>query len=337
MNTEKIYRTFAEIIDKEEDLEFASVIVQKLNLILITSPELAEFRKRLKSLETRQDGQVLFTTLYRSWCHNAVSLFSLCLLAQAYEHASNLLYIFADLDITVQMLVQIDKLVQLIESPVFTYIRLQLLEPEKYPHLYKCLYGILMLLPQSSAFLSLRNRLNAVNSAGFLHIAPKSTPNVLQTRSRIGRDEIKWQELLTHFRSVQLRHEKGRRQAMGGDGASISMSGYSDRDLDLGGLHLNQKENIGDRAGQKQPAVLARPNIRRRVTGEVPVPSPGGGLVKPVALSPLNPKARVTSGLITGAVTAGMGVGTSNGGSMLAGGQRGVIGKRPTMDMGRKV
>lgn len=31
-----------------------------------------------------------------------------------------------------------------------------------------------MLLPQSSAFVSLRNRLNAVNSAGFLHIAPKT-------------------------------------------------------------------------------------------------------------------------------------------------------------------
>lgn len=95
-----------------QDLEFASVIVQKLNIILITSPELADFRKRLKSLETRvrlglfsrvyvthvgvlfqQDGQALFTTLYRSWCHNAVAVFSLCLLAQAYEHASNLLYI----------------------------------------------------------------------------------------------------------------------------------------------------------------------------------------------------------------------------------------------------
>lgn len=36
-----------------QDLEFAGVIVQKLNIILITSPELADFRKRLKSLETR--------------------------------------------------------------------------------------------------------------------------------------------------------------------------------------------------------------------------------------------------------------------------------------------
>lgn len=36
-----------------QDLEFASVIVQKLSIILITSPELADFRKRLKSHETR--------------------------------------------------------------------------------------------------------------------------------------------------------------------------------------------------------------------------------------------------------------------------------------------
>lgn len=90
-------------------------------------------------LSIQQDGQALFTTLYRCWCHNAVAVLSLCLLAQAYEHASNLLYILyvthtlslfsivtsasggsADLEITVPLLVQIDKLVQLIESPVFT-------------------------------------------------------------------------------------------------------------------------------------------------------------------------------------------------------------------------
>lgn len=34
---------------------------------------------------------MLFTAIYRSWCHNAVAVFALCLLAQAYEHASNLL------------------------------------------------------------------------------------------------------------------------------------------------------------------------------------------------------------------------------------------------------
>ncbi|KAG1764479.1 hypothetical protein EV702DRAFT_1215443 [Suillus placidus] len=68
-----------------------------------------------------------------------------------------------------------------------------------------------MLLPQSTAFVSLRNRLNAVNSAGFLHIAPKATPNPIASRSKLGRDEIKWQELLNHFRALQSKHEKARR------------------------------------------------------------------------------------------------------------------------------
>ena len=63
LNTERIYRTFAEILEKEEDLEFASVMVQKLNMILITSPELADFRRRLKSLETRASGTTLLCHL----------------------------------------------------------------------------------------------------------------------------------------------------------------------------------------------------------------------------------------------------------------------------------
>ncbi|KAI0294591.1 vacuolar protein 14 C-terminal Fig4p binding-domain-containing protein [Multifurca ochricompacta] len=292
LSTERIYKAFAEILEKEEDLDFASVIVQKLSTILITSPELADFRRRLKSLETRQDGQALFVTLYRSWCHNAVAVFSLCLLAQAYEHASNLLGILrvspslipaADLEMTVQILVQIDKLVQLIESPVFTYIRLQLLEPDRYPYLFKCLYGLLMLLPQSSAFISLRNRLNAVNSAGFLHIAPKpSTVATVATRSKLARDEIKWPELLAHFRVVQTRHERARRAALG-SAPDIS-------------------------ATLPSSALPERPAPRRRVTGLGEVPGPPGPSSlssstasngRPGALSPLNPRARVQGGVAT--------------------------------------
>ncbi|KAI0057608.1 ARM repeat-containing protein [Artomyces pyxidatus] len=285
LNTERIYKAFAEILEKEEDLEFASSIVQKLSMILITSPELADFRKRLKSLETRQDGQALFVTLYRSWCHNAVSVFSLCLLAQAYEHASNLLSIFADLEITVQLLVQIDKLVQLIESPVFTYLRLQLLEPDRYPYLFKCLYGVLMLLPQSTAFISLRNRLNAVNSAGFLHIAPRpSAVSAMSTRSKLVRDEIKWAELLSHFRAVQAKHERARRQALGSP-PDISST--------LPSINVSAE----------------RPAARRRVTGpgELPqpvLPSPLSPPSRSGALSPLNPRARVQGGLMASTVTA---------------------------------
>ncbi|KAM0177844.1 hypothetical protein ACHAPC_008633 [Botrytis cinerea] len=173
LSAERIYRTLADCIEKEEDVEFASIMVQNLNNNLITAPELADLRKRLRNIENK-DGQAFFVALFRSWCYNAVATFSLCLLGQAYEQAYNLLQIFAELEMTVNMLIQIDKLVQLLESPVFTYLRLQLLEPEKYPHLYKCLYGLLMLLPQSSAFAALKNRLNSVSAIGYLHIAPRA-------------------------------------------------------------------------------------------------------------------------------------------------------------------
>ncbi|KAI5196706.1 ARM repeat-containing protein [Aureobasidium subglaciale] len=215
LSAERIYRTLADCLEKDEDVEFASIMVQNLNNNLITAPELADLRKRLRNLENR-DGQTFFVTLFRAWCHNAVATFSLCLLAQAYEQAYNLLQIIAELEMTVNMLIQIDKLVQLLESPVFTYLRLQLLEPERFPHLYKCLYGLLMLLPQSSAFAALKNRLNSVSAIGYLHIAPRTAPttpsvstfdrpNRLKSREDPG---IKWSDLLEKFKSVQ---EKARR------------------------------------------------------------------------------------------------------------------------------
>ena len=174
LSAERIYKTLASCLEKDEDVEFASIMVQNLNNNLITAPELSGLRKQLRNINRDEAGRDFFVPLFRSWCHNAVSTFSLCLLAQAYEQAYALLQIFAELEMTVNMLIQIDKLVQLLESPVFTYLRLQLLEPEKYPYLYKCLYGLLMLLPQSSAFAALKNRLNSVSAIGYLHIPPKS-------------------------------------------------------------------------------------------------------------------------------------------------------------------
>lgn len=53
LSAERIYRTLADCIEKEDDVEFASIMVQNLNNNLITAPELAELRKRLRNLETR--------------------------------------------------------------------------------------------------------------------------------------------------------------------------------------------------------------------------------------------------------------------------------------------
>lgn len=54
-------------------------------------------------------------------------------------------------------------------------LRLQLLEPEQHADLFKALYGVLMLLPQSAAYETLKSRLNAISSLGVLHLLQKSS------------------------------------------------------------------------------------------------------------------------------------------------------------------
>jgi len=242
LSAERIYRTMADCLAKDEDVEFASIMVQNLNNNLITAPELADLRRRLRNLDNK-DGQSFFVILFKAWCNNAVATFSLCLLAQAYEQAYHLLQVFADLEMTVNMLIQIDKLVQLLESPVFTYLRMQLLEPERYPHLYKCMYGLLMLLPQSSAFAALKNRLNSVSAIGYLHIAPQRSsstsassgipssagsnvstferPGRLKPRDGLGGPEaggtVKWSELLDRFKQTQEKARRTQRMASMGE------------------------------------------------------------------------------------------------------------------------
>ncbi|KAI9012843.1 vacuolar protein 14 C-terminal Fig4p binding-domain-containing protein [Gaertneriomyces semiglobifer] len=296
LHPERMYRTFGEILEREDDLEFASTMVQNLNFILITAPELVDLRRRLRNLDSK-DGILLFTALYRSWCHNAVAVFSLCLLAQAYEHASALLMLFADLDITVNLLIQIDKLVQLLESPVFTYLRLQLLEPDKHPHLLKCLYGILMLLPQSSAFATLRNRLNSVSNMAFVF---SDTANQVDPQSRTGApgklsrgksssdtsQQVKWSDLLQQFRSMQGRHERARRT--GGRGSMSSLDRTSSKSRRSRTLRSEDVNNIDDTSAPVGAAEPTKSSTRERAgsfasssTARVKRTVPGGSPQSP--------------------------------------------------------
>ncbi|KAM7271617.1 hypothetical protein ACFE04_030831 [Oxalis oulophora] len=168
LNAERVYREFSTILVDESDLEFASVMVQALNLILLTSSELYELRDLLKQSLVKPAGKDLFVSLYASWCHSPMAIISLCLLAQAYQYAGVVIQSLVEEDINVKFLVQLDKLIRLLETPIFAYLRLQLLEPERNIWLLKALYGLLMLLPQQSvAFKILRTRLKTVPSYSF--------------------------------------------------------------------------------------------------------------------------------------------------------------------------
>ena len=163
LGAERVFREMAAILAESDDLAFSGIMVQALNLILLTAVETSQLRACLKRSADDSSGSELFLALFPSWCHSAVATVSLCLLARAYTQASRVVCSLGDVDTTVDLLVQVDQLVQLLETPVFTSLRLQLLVPSQHPSLLKTLHGLLLLLPvQSSAWMTLSARLQCV-------------------------------------------------------------------------------------------------------------------------------------------------------------------------------
>jgi vacuole morphology and inheritance protein 14 len=141
-------------------------------------------------------------------------------------------------------------------------------------------------------------------------------------RAKLGREEIKWQELLAHFRSVQVRHEKARRVALGMENPlADGLLGEG-----VSGSHGEKGYSNG------APGSSARPSSRRRVTGELHGPpstnapaSAGSGMMgRAGALSPLNPRAR-GNGLF-GSGSASSGLARPRSPSVLAAKQRRTLG-----------
>lgn len=220
LNPEKIYREIAQLLEHNSTLfhdvkrradvddrtasrdhQFTSNLVQILNITLLTSKELRELRNVIRDEKSKKGTNDLLCALYKCWSHNPVSTLELCLLAKAYKHASLLVQCLSEAEVTVHFLVQIDNLVQLIESPVFVDLRMALLEPHKHPYLLKTLYGVLMLLPvQSSAHEKLNKRLQCVQTLSvlsYMEIKNGGSDNDSH------RDDKGMEGFLEHFKKVQ--------------------------------------------------------------------------------------------------------------------------------------
>merc|ERR1712129_607482 len=121
---------------------------------------------------------------------------------------------FANVDITISFLMQVDKLATLIESPTFVHLRLELLEPYKNPYLLKIMYGLLMLLPQNNAFNSLRIRLQSASSFGLLQDENMHIKNVRMGKDkkneRKDKKEIDIDALFDKFVNIQNKFKKQR-------------------------------------------------------------------------------------------------------------------------------
>ncbi|AHY78738.1 AQG_2a_G0038940.mRNA.1.CDS.1 [Saccharomyces cerevisiae] len=214
LSPERVYKVISSILDNYNDTTFVKMMIQILSTNLITSPEMSSLRNKLRTCE---DG-MFFNSLFKSWCPNPVSVISLCFVAENYELAYTVLQTYANYELKLNDLVQLDILIQLFESPVFTRMRLQLLEQQKHPFLHKCLFGILMIIPQSKAFETLNRRLNSLNiwtSQSYVmnnYIRQRENSNFCDSNSDISQrsvsqSKLHFQELINHFKAVSEEDE----------------------------------------------------------------------------------------------------------------------------------
>lgn len=161
LGAERVFCTLADLLSRMPNEKFSRKVVELLDLLLLTEDGLEELRTVLKRCFSDSKAFSLFEQLFRTWCLNPVSCLGLCLLAQAYELAYDMLLILSKVKMTVEVLTQLARLVQVLETPVFALLRVQMLDPTQHPFLLRALYGLLMLLPQSKAFATLECRLSA--------------------------------------------------------------------------------------------------------------------------------------------------------------------------------
>lgn len=165
------------IHDLSADLEFVSSFIQQMNHVLLNTEEAKELRELMKdcvsSTETTDSShrkKELFHILLHSFSHNLASALSLCLWGGAYRTASTFLYQIDPLDIDLIFLVEVDKLVEMLERPLFRHLHVRMLECDANPAsegssnmLFQTLKTLLMLVPQSICYRILCDRLVSIS------------------------------------------------------------------------------------------------------------------------------------------------------------------------------
>lgn len=155
------------------DLQFISSLIAQMCHALLNAKEAKPLRDALKDCirqeETQQDQKRarLFHILLHAFSHNLVASTSLCLWGGAFRTSNEFLKNINPLDIHLMFLLELDKLVEMLERPLFRHLHVRMLEhSDKNPlaegsgnMLFQTLRSLLMCIPQSTCFNVLRDRL----------------------------------------------------------------------------------------------------------------------------------------------------------------------------------
>lgn len=139
------------------DPRLASKCVVAANAAMLTADEFSRVRAALRS-QPNEAEEGPFAQICGGWQYSAVSLFSMCLLSGKYAVAFEVCAALGETESSPATLVQLDRVAQLIDSPIFSHLRLQLMRPSRCPSLVRALFGLLMLLPQVSPQYELLHR-----------------------------------------------------------------------------------------------------------------------------------------------------------------------------------
>ena len=145
---------------------FKYKIVGYLNNFLIFSLRAKEFKESLitpiTDEEKNDDEFLLSEKLFKVYAVNPMCLLIFCIYLELYELSWELILNFKNIKLEDDYYEYLAIFVQTIENRQWNDLRIKFLYPNKNIYFIKCLYGILMLLPQGKAFDILSDRLYSI-------------------------------------------------------------------------------------------------------------------------------------------------------------------------------
>jgi Domain of unknown function (DUF3434). len=159
-----------------QNLHFASNFAQVLSNVFLTCKETERLRNLVKGSighrgnTTRDERKVqIFHILLKTFAHHPVAAISFCLWCRAFRTAATYIHKIDPLDLDLSFFIELDQLIEFIERPLFRDLHLSMLDCDDNPALegsgamlYRVLKSILMVLPQSTAYRILQQRLLSV-------------------------------------------------------------------------------------------------------------------------------------------------------------------------------
>lgn len=191
-------------------LDGISFLIQAMHFTLMTSKSFRHSRKRLERAKQdfitgEPDGKRLFEKLFESWSHDFPSALSLCLFCKFYRFAYVLMLQFNHVEVTVGLITGLCDLIEQLESPLFSDIRMDMMDASQQPFLLRVLCGLLLIIPQNAQFETLSNRLGH-------ELGSFPGRNFIQVNER---HIIDFDHLLATFLVNQNRHNSLRIMALG--------------------------------------------------------------------------------------------------------------------------